>query len=437
MQGLDNAATRTAASSDRPLPRLGFRRNFSWAFAGSSGYAASQWIVLMLLAKLGSPEMVGQLSLALAVTAPIFLLTNLSLRNVQATDTSGRFQFSHYRQLRLVSLPFAIALTFFVVALSGLSAQTAIVVVLIAAAKTVESLSDLYYGMFQRAERMDHVAVSMLLRGGGSAVTVGIVLYFTASIVLALLGLLLVWSLVLAAHDTTRSMFSDAIPAQPSHAPGTWHAERLQELFVVAAPLGGVACLVSLTAAVPRYYVGLYVGEGALGVFAAMAYFVFVGTTVITALSQSTVPRLARLDAEGRTKDFNRLLVKLLTGALAVGLAAVTASWLFGEQLLRLVYTEAFTAEAGLFTVIMAGGALSYAGSLLMTAAMARRRFRALLIVWAGIAGLTVVASIMTIPVWGLTGAAWTTVLVGAIHIAAGSVLLSRKARQSQTPGSA
>ena len=47
---------------------LTLRRNFSWTFAGNAVYAACQWGMLVVLAKLGSPEMIGQFTLGLAVS---------------------------------------------------------------------------------------------------------------------------------------------------------------------------------------------------------------------------------------------------------------------------------------------------------------------------------------------------------------------------------
>src|SRR5512143_2641504 len=70
-------------------PRLlSLRRNFSWTLAGNIVYAGCQWGVLVILAKLGTPEMVGQFALGLAVTAPVIIFANLALRGVQVTDAN-------------------------------------------------------------------------------------------------------------------------------------------------------------------------------------------------------------------------------------------------------------------------------------------------------------------------------------------------------------
>ena len=47
--------------------RLSLRWNFSWMFAANVVYAGCQWAILSVLARLGTPTMVGQFVLAEAV----------------------------------------------------------------------------------------------------------------------------------------------------------------------------------------------------------------------------------------------------------------------------------------------------------------------------------------------------------------------------------
>ena len=93
----------------RPLPSL--RRNVSWAFIGHAVYAASQWLILVVLAKLGDPTMVGQFGLGLALAAPAFMLCNLQLRVAVATDVGDSYGFGDYLGLRLITTAAALAAT--------------------------------------------------------------------------------------------------------------------------------------------------------------------------------------------------------------------------------------------------------------------------------------------------------------------------------------
>jgi hypothetical protein len=64
--------------------------------------------MLVVFAKLGTPEMLGQFALGLAVVSPVITLTNLQLQQVQATDARQQYQFGDYLALRLITTPLAI-----------------------------------------------------------------------------------------------------------------------------------------------------------------------------------------------------------------------------------------------------------------------------------------------------------------------------------------
>ena len=78
------------------VAKLTLKSNFIWTLIGNLFYAASQWVVLILLAKLTNPQEVGLFSLGLALITPLFMLTNLQLRSVLATDAQRQYPFSIY-----------------------------------------------------------------------------------------------------------------------------------------------------------------------------------------------------------------------------------------------------------------------------------------------------------------------------------------------------
>src|SRR3982751_3860284 len=129
---------------------LSLRANFSWTFAGNVVYAGCQWGMLMVLAKLGNPLMVGQYALGLAVTAPVIMLSNLQLRGVLATDARETHRFSTYLALRVWTTAAAVLAIAVIAVVAGYRRQTALVVVAVGLMKAVESISDITYGYQQR-----------------------------------------------------------------------------------------------------------------------------------------------------------------------------------------------------------------------------------------------------------------------------------------------
>ena len=95
-------ATETNSESvSQPAKTVSLRWNFSWTFVGNVIYSGCQWCMLVVLAKLGNPTIVGQYGLALAVATPVYALSTLQLRAVLTTDVHERIHFGEYLGFRL------------------------------------------------------------------------------------------------------------------------------------------------------------------------------------------------------------------------------------------------------------------------------------------------------------------------------------------------
>src|SRR5215472_5901443 len=139
-----------------PARELSLRSNFAWAVTGNTIYAICQWGMVVALAKFGSTLMVGQFSLGLAIVTPVLMLSNLDLRAVQATDAHRQYRFGEYLRFRLISTVVAIAAIAGIVWFGQYQRQTAAVIMAVALAKAIETLSDIHYGLFQLNNRLDH-----------------------------------------------------------------------------------------------------------------------------------------------------------------------------------------------------------------------------------------------------------------------------------------
>ena len=414
------------------------RSNFFWTFTGNLVYAACQWGILVVLAKLGSPEMVGEFALALAITAPVLIGAGLNLRAVQASDALETHPFSHYLWLRLVTTACALVAIGVIVFVSGYSTRTASVVMIVACAKAAEALSDIFYGGLQRQERMTRIAFSMMIKGILSLVVVTLGLYLTRDLVVACVALVAVWTLTLLFYDVPSGL---AIATPPSGRSSESHglfaatslltpvptSAALYTLTGVALPVGIVMLLIALNGNAPRYFIERAVGLRELGIFAAMIYPMQAGTTVIAALGQSALPRLARFYASGDPPSFRSLLFRMAGIALIVGCGGIILIWLAGQQILTLLYTREYAEHKDVFLFLGFSAALGYTGAILGYGMTAARYFRAQLPVFATVTVVTIVASLLLIPRYRLTGAAFVLIAAALVQCA-GSILVIQHA---------
>ncbi|MCA9931551.1 MAG: oligosaccharide flippase family protein, partial [Anaerolineales bacterium] len=226
-----------------PLSRLTLRANFSWTFVGSVVYAAAQWGMLVVLTKLGSPEMVGLFALGLAITMPILSFATLKTRLVQATDARQTYQFGHYFGLRLLTTAVSLFVILLVVLVVGYEPDAALVIVAVGVSKAVESISDVLYGLFQQRERMDMMAISRVIKGPLSLIALGVTVYITGSLLWGVIGLTLAWLLVLLAYDLPRCavlLGGGTLRSAVAALRPRWELYTLGQLAWLALPLGVV-----------------------------------------------------------------------------------------------------------------------------------------------------------------------------------------------------
>src|SRR5687768_12808033 len=243
-QPVADVSLRASATTGVLPPRtLALRSSFSWTLSGFVVYAASQWGMLTVLAKLGTPQALGEFALALALTAPVMLFARMNLATVQATDATREFLFSHYYTLRLRATTMALVVVVAVIVAGGYSGEAAFVILLVGVAKAIENMSDVFLGLFQQRERMDTLGTSLLLKGPLSLAAFGIPMYLTRDVRWAVMGLVMAWGALLVGYDVRRGASilaadraAGADRAGPSRADAGRHP--LRRLLWLALPMG-------------------------------------------------------------------------------------------------------------------------------------------------------------------------------------------------------
>jgi O-antigen/teichoic acid export membrane protein len=407
-----------------PTPELAvgapsIRWGFAWTLLGNSVYALCQWSVLSLIAKLGNPAMVGQYALALAVTAPVFMLTNLQLRAVQVTDAIGKYCDRDFAVLRSVASLAAMVTVLGFVVFSGWERETRAVLLLVAAGKAVEGFGDITSGVMQRAERLDRVAISLLWRGGLTLATFWFLSSRTHSNVAGFTGALLASFLVFCAYDVP---FASRLVR---HAKTGASVRRVTELFRVSLPLGCVMALVSLNINIPRYMLDRYAGRAELGIFASLSYVVLAVSLLVTALGQSVSVRLSLFYAEREFKKFKKLVVELCAFAALIGVIGAPAAALCGRWLLSALYRPEYAEHVNVFVLLVVGAGFTAVGSFLGYALTAAHVFKPQLWTMLATCGTTALCSYLLVPRLGLSGAA-LAVLASSVVFAAGCAWLLR-----------
>ncbi len=377
--------------AEQRQPRESLRAAFGWNLIGTATYAASQWAMLAVLARLGEPAVaearLGVFVYGMAVAAPLVLLLSMQTRSVLAADHRERYPFAAYLWQRVLAMALMVVVGIAWAALAGVDG--AVVVALIVLARGVEGVSELAHGLLQRERRMWTVGVSQVLRGICGVLALALGTYCTGDLVVGSLALVLAWAGIGIAWDwpqcrraliasagrapPTRASQTSVSPtggpdssgqgpaessthqvrapretvdpptAETSHGTGPLRAQ-LWTLSQETAALGVVSGVVALTTNLPRYMIESFSGTRELGVFAALAYVMVALAMVTQSLSAAALPRLGEAWQRGDLASVRTLTVRAVVVVSVPSGLAILPCWLAGDWIMALLYRPEFAA---------------------------------------------------------------------------------------------
>jgi O-antigen/teichoic acid export membrane protein len=205
-----------------------------------------------------------------------------------------------------------------------------------------------------------------------------------------------------------------------------WRSDVIWRLAKTAFPLGIVMLLISLNTNVPRYFIEAELGPRGLGIFAALAYLIVAGGTVVSAIGQAVSPRLAQYYASGQTDLFRSMLVKLMALGLILGLLGALTATIAGRRIISVLYTAEYAEHINVLIVLALAAGITFAASFAGYGMTATRSFRVQVPIFLVVVLVGVLSSWILIPRMDLIGAGYVLCLTALVQLLGSSVVVHR-----------
>lgn len=379
------------------------RMNLVWTLLGNTVQLGSQWASVMMLAKLGTPELVGTYSLALGLCAPVIVVCSLGLRNVLVTDAKRVHAYPDMLGLRVLGTGVAMALVAALAAWVARSPTILAIYVIVAAARGVDGMSDIHWAQLQRAERMDLIAVSQALRGVLGIAAMCLALVLTRSLVWASVGLLGVSLGVWWLFDVRAVRV--ATPEEQLHP--RYDPAVIRRILAFTAPLVFSTVLTAVSGPMPRYFLEAYRGSREVGYLAVASSPIALVGFLPSAIYQATAARAAQHMQHGEHDQFVSLGWKVLAANVTIAGGFYLGVALFGDVFLRVMFSPEYVhlwPEMKLFCFSQLIASFAAFGAQVTNAS---RMFRFLAANAVLAVGAHALASFALVPRYGLRGSAW------------------------------
>lgn len=374
--------------------------------------------VLVLLARLTTPDDVGRYALALAITAPPFVFAQLGLKGIYLT-LHGPQRFGAYLAVQGVATVVATAVSLLITALAapGLTMSVAFV----CAVKAADAFFELAAGALQKEERSATVFVTYSVAALLGVSVVLASLLATRQLEVALGGLAA--ANLLTAAATVAYVRARTSP-DPMEGPGDPARSHLSRILRAGIPTGAAAAVLTLVSSMPQYFLAASRGEAEVGYFAVLLYLVAVADIFSGTLTQAWIPQArAESHRDPARRVFARYVLRTAARWTVIFVPLLVAGLAIAFVVLPVAFSPSYriTAEvaAPLAAAILMLPILHF-GS---TSIAVRNLYVHNITLSVGATALCLVACVILVPAFGVAGALWATA-VGFLARAVAAILV-------------
>lgn len=157
---------------------------------------------------------------------------------------------------------------------------------------------------------------------------------------------------------------------------------------------------------------GIVHGDKAVGIYSVSVKIYTIIKQILNSIVTVTLPRLAFFLQEGRKEEYNQLLNKIIKGLFLLIMPAITGIFMLSDQIIMLVAGESYVSGAmalRILSLALGGAVFAYCfvQLILLPHKMDRQYLKATIIS----AVLNIGLNFIAIPMWGINGAALTTLI--------------------------
>lgn len=350
------------------------KRDYIWNTVAGLINAAEAVIMSMFVTRIIGLADAGRLTIAFAIGNLMMTIGKFGVRNYQVTDIENKFSFSVYLKTRLATILLMLIVVSGYLGYAFVELQydsdKIMIISMICMIYAVEALEDVFWGYYQRRDRMDAGAKMFCVRWLGILVAFSISLRISRNLGVTLLICLIVSVILLV---LMLRLSYGKICGEEDRKIGqllrSGSIREMKQLIGAVFSLFGITFLSYYVNNAPKYAIDACLAEEIQASYGFVAMPVFVIGLLNTFVYQPTLLPMAVEWENGQRKTFVHRVLKqvgvvgalsviCMAGAYALGIPAL--SWLYHaelsaykRELMILMAAGGFVAVSGYLSVVL------------------------------------------------------------------------------------
>ena len=328
------------------------KRILIWNAAGSAVYAASSFLMLLIVVRLCGDVEAGIFSMGYAIAQLMLTIGVFESTTYFATDAANRFSYEQYLAFKIITCVLMVIVSIVYVMSFGFDAHKAAVAYALCAFRLFEAVAQYWFGAFQKLERLDIGGFSSVWRSVIAMALFAGVLFVNSDVVMATVVASISEAIWIAAYDVPRLRMLVKIGA-PDFSP------KVQgKILWACLPMFIGSFLAAYLNNVSKYAINDVGTEQMQTIFNVLFMPAFVINLFLIFFMRPSLTTLARHWLNREFSPFARIIIRLLVIAAIITAVVEGLCAVIGIPFLELFYGISLDGYLPALLVVMLGGGL-------------------------------------------------------------------------------
>lgn len=347
------------------------RDSLLWNMTGSMIMAFQSVVMLMILTRVLGLNEAGIFTIAYANANLFLTIGKYGMRNFQVSDVSEQFSFREYCISRIFTTFVMIFVSLIYVVhignKNGYSMEKCLVIIWMCLFKVVDSLEDVFHGLYQQKGRLDMAGKAMTFRLGITLLFFALGIFFFKNLLSALIiaTVITIFLLFLFNKWIYRS-FGETVK-------GGVLASHVIKLLKLCFPLFLGSFLSFYIGNAPKYAIDSVLNDELQACYGFISMPVFVVGLLNNFIFNPMIYKLSVIWSEGKKKEFIKVILIQIMIVLGITFVCIMGAYVCGIPILSILYnTDLSPYKSELLILLLGGGFLALSGLLVITITIIR-----------------------------------------------------------------
>lgn len=377
------------------------RKNFIWNIIGLSFNGLNAFLFLMIVKLINGTDAAGVFTYAYAICCLFYFLSTYYNRTYQVSDIKGEYTFNQYFSVRIFTSILSLIFLLVFSLINGFDSYKILMIMCIMLFRTIESISDVFYGLIQEKNYLYKVGLSITVKSIISISAFAVFDYFTKDVLLGMILVTIVNLIVLLFYD-----YRNFIKLSDSKL--EFDFSKTKNMLITTFSVFIFSFLQTYLLNEQKYVLTYFADNDVQTIFGILIMPATVLSMVCNYLIFPFINKFSYFYSNNNIKEFRKLSRKINLVLSLFGLFATAVTYFIGIPILNFLFNIDINNYRGLLVIIVGASAIYAVSTVISNLLTIMRHNTSQSVLYLAISIFGTIVSYFLIANYGIYGATYS-----------------------------